>query len=104
MPEKPEPATLRALAAALPAAVAPEAIGDLLAHAEAWEAEQLALTRLLDSERERGVVLTEQLSVLHKRVDVLEQDRKWWQENAIRRMKRTASRRSARPPDSEKKP
>jgi hypothetical protein len=80
------PETLRALVSGgLHASVAPEDIDAILAHADAWEAERV----------ERAA-LAEQLAVALKRVEVLEQDRKWWQDNAIRRRKRAEARRSGR--------
>jgi hypothetical protein len=80
------PETLRALAARLPAPVPPGDMEALLAHIEAWKSEELARTRL-----------EEQLASAQKQVEVLEQDRKWWEANAIKRSKRAAARRSEHP-------
>lgn len=103
MADIPDPETLRALAAALHASAAPAEIDALLAHADAWEAERVhrvALAERLDAERLTNGRLTEQLAAVQQRLDVLEQDRKWWQENAIKRSKRAATRRSGGPPRS----
>ncbi len=77
--------TLRALVAGLHTPVTQAEIDALLRHADAWAAERV----------ERAG-LEEQLAVAQKRVEVLEQDRKWWQDNAIKRRKRAEARRSGR--------
>jgi hypothetical protein len=77
------PGTLRALATALQVTVTHVQIDALDAHADAWE-----------SDRANRDALAEQLALAQKRVEVLEQDRKWWQENAIKRRKRSEARRS----------
>jgi hypothetical protein len=83
------PETLRALAVGLQQPSLPAEREAILTHADAWEAEQV----------ERSA-LVEQLAEVRKQVEVLEQDRKWWQANAIKRAKRSATRRSGRPPQS----
>jgi hypothetical protein len=95
------PETLRALATGLRVPAALAEIDALLAHADAWGAERvnrIALAEQLDFERLTNGRLTEQLAAAQKRVEVLDQDRRWWQENAIKRRKRAATRRSEHPP------
>lgn len=90
------PDTLRAQAKSLEVT----ARNALLAHAEAWETErssQVAPAGQLDVERLASRKLAEKLEEARKQVEVLEQDRKWWQENAIKRRKRAATRRSELP-------
>jgi hypothetical protein len=99
MPDKPGPETLIALAMGLP--VTAEQMEALVAHAEAWKAERAdlgSLSEKLDVEHRTGGVLVEQLAEAKKRLELLEQDRKWWQENAIKRSKRAAERKSRLPP------
>lgn len=101
MADTPGPNTLRALATGQPVPVTLAEIDVLFAHADAWEAERVnrvALAKQLDFERLTNGRLTEQLAAAQKRVDLLEQDRKWWQANAIKRRKRAATRQSGRPP------
>ena len=83
MTDTPGPGTLRALATGLHAPVTPAQMDALVALADAWEAERVD-----------GAALAEQLALAQKRVEVLEQDRRWWQENAIKRRKRAEARRS----------
>jgi hypothetical protein len=82
MSDIPGPKTLRALAAGLHTPITPEEKDALVAHADAWEAERVAIA--------------EQLAAAQKRVEVLEQDREWWKANAIKRRKRAEARRSGR--------
>jgi hypothetical protein len=89
MAEKPGPETLRALAASLHVPVTLAEMDALAAHADAWQAER--------AERD---ALAEQLAEAQKRLESLEQERKWWLENAIKRHKRAEARRSERPPRS----
>jgi hypothetical protein len=89
MAEKPGPETLRALAAGLHVPVALAEIDALAAHADAWEAERAGRD-----------ALAEQLAEAQKRLELLEQERKWWLENAIKRHKRAEARRSGRTPRS----
>jgi hypothetical protein len=96
------PATLRELAVSRLAPTLPELLAALEAHASAWEAEREdreALAAQLVVERAAATRLAEQLAVVQQRLEVLEQDRKWWQENAIKRVKRAASRRGEGAPD-----
>lgn len=81
------PETLRELIRGLRGGMAQTDVDALLAHAKTWEAE-----------RDGNAGLGEQLAAAVKRVEVLEADRKWWQDNAIRRSKRAAARRSGNPP------
>jgi len=100
MADMPGPTTLRALAAGLRGPAALEDRDALRAHAEAWQeerAERLALAAQLESERLSNARLAEQLAEAQRRVELLEQDRRWWQENAIKRRKRAEARRSGRP-------
>ena len=83
------PETLRALATCPQQPVLLVEREAILTHADAWEAEHVERTALV-----------EQLAEARRQVEVLEQDRKWWQANAIKRAKRSASRRSGRPPQS----
>jgi hypothetical protein len=76
------PETLRALAAGLPGPATRAEMDALAAHADAWEAERIGLE--------------EQLAAMRDRVEVLEKDRRWWQDNAIKRRKRAEERRSGR--------
>ena len=85
------PETLRALATGLHLPVLPAGREAILAHADAWE-----------GERGDRIALAEQLAEVRKQVELLEEDRKWWQANAIKRAKRSATRRSGRPPQSTK--
>ena len=85
MADPTSPETLRALVAGLQTPATQAVIDALLAHAEAWA-----------GERVERAGLEEQLAVAQKRVEVLEQDRKWWQDNAIKRRKRAEARRSGR--------
>jgi sulfur relay (sulfurtransferase) DsrC/TusE family protein len=81
------PGTLRALATALQVPATQAEIDALVAHADAWGSEQAD-----------HVALAEELALAQKRVEVLEQDRKWWQDNAIKRRKRSEARRSGSAP------
>jgi len=83
MTDTPGPTTLRALARGLHAPATPAELDALVAHADAWEAEQI-----------RQAALADQLAAAQKRVEVLEQDREWWKANAIKRRKRAEARRS----------
>jgi hypothetical protein len=75
------------LTAGLRGSIAQADVEALLGLAGAWEAERLADAGLRD-----------QLAAAEKRVEVLEADRKWWKDNAIRRSKRAAARRSGNIP------
>jgi hypothetical protein len=100
MADRPGPETLKALAAGLQGRARTTDIEHLMAHAETWAAERedrAGLSAQLDLQRTVNGSLAEQLAAAQERVDVLERDRKWWQDNAIRRSKRIAARRSARP-------
>lgn len=95
------PEALRSLAAGLHSPITSDERDQLSAHANVWEAERLNCVALVDqlgAERTVNEKLKEQLTAAQKRLEVLEQDRKWWQDNAIRRVKRSATRRSERPP------
>ena len=90
------PETLRELAGGTLGPTSSGLAATLQAHARAWETERencAALAARLDAERAAAASLAEQLEVVHQRLEVLEQDRKWWQENAIKRHKRAATRR-----------
>jgi hypothetical protein len=54
----------------------------LLDHVRAWE-----------GDRKANAGLSEQLSAVQHKLEVLEQDRQWWQDNAIKRRKRAERRR-----------
>jgi hypothetical protein len=75
--------TLRALATGLHTPITTAQVDAIVAHADAWEAERID-----------RAALAEKLALAQKRVEVLEQDRRWWQENAIKRRKRAEARRS----------
>jgi hypothetical protein len=77
------PGTLRALATDPHTSATQAQIDALVAHADAWEAERVD-----------RAALAGQLALAQKRVEVLEQDKRWWQENAIKRRKRAEARRS----------
>lgn len=93
MAETMGPETLRALARGLRARATQAETEALLAHAASWEAEQETIKSL-----------AHRLAEAEKRVGVLEQDRKWWQDNALKRAKRSAARRSGGPPRGSQKP
>jgi hypothetical protein len=98
-----DPESLSALAAGLDMRFSHAEICALSALAAVWDAEQVdrvALAEQMDSERLTKGRLTEQLTAAQKRLEVLEQDRKWWQENAIQRRRRAETRRSGRPPST----
>ena len=100
MVDTPGPERLRLLVAGLHMPVSPAEIEALLAHASAWESEQLkcvALREQLELECLATGSLTWQLAAAQRQAEVLEQDRNWWKENAIRRAKRRAARRSGLP-------
>jgi hypothetical protein len=100
MADGPGPDTLKALAAALQGRAPSTEIEALMAHAQTWAAEREAcagLSAQFDLQQTAYARQAEQLAALQERVDVLERDRKWWQDNAIRRSKRIAARRSGRP-------
>jgi hypothetical protein len=77
------PGTLRALAARLSMPAMPAQVDALVAHADAWEAERVA-----------RAALAEELAEAQRRVELLERDKRWWQDNAIKRRKRAEQRRS----------
>lgn len=77
------PETLTALAAELEAAATREQVKALHMLAVTWQAE-----------RGRLAALSDQLATTEKRLEVLEKDRQWWQDNAIKRRKRSDERRS----------
>ena len=85
MTETPGPETLRGLAAVLRGTAASAALDTVLALADAWQVER--------AERRE---LEERLSAAQKRVELLEKDRRWWQDNAIKRRRRSEERRSGR--------
>jgi len=100
MVDTPGPERLRMLVAGLHMPVAPSEIEALLAHASAWEterAELVALREQLQLERITAASMTGELTALHKQLELLEQDRNWWKDNAIKRAKRRAARRSGLP-------
>ncbi len=77
---------------------------DLLAEfADVWQAEHSALDERLNVERTANAKLSEQLAAAQKQVEILEQDRKWWLENAIKRRKRAEARGSTRSPRGREK-
>lgn len=77
------PETLTALAAEVQVAATPEQVKALRMLAAAWQAERCRLE-----------TLSEQLATTEKRLEALEKDRQWWQDNAIKRRKRSVSRKS----------
>lgn len=77
------PETLAALAAELGVAATSEQLKALHMLAAAWQAERGRLARL-----------SEQLATTEKRLEALEKDRQWWQDNAIKRRKRSVARKS----------
>lgn len=98
------PETLRAVAEGLRRSVTTDQLEALVSHAAAWEverADRIDLAEQLDVQRATNRELNEQLGVAQKKLEALERDRKWWQDNAIRRRKRAAMRRSGIPPADE---
>jgi hypothetical protein len=77
------PETLTALAAELADAATPAQVQVMHALAATWQAE-----------RGQSAALIAQMATTEKRLEVLEKDRQWWQDNAIKRIKRSAARRS----------
>jgi len=77
------PETLTALAVAVEGAATPAQVKVMHTLAATWQAE-----------RGRSAELIAQLATTEKRLEVLEKDRKWWQDNAIKRRKRSDERRS----------
>lgn len=77
------PETLTALAAELEGAATPEQVKTLHMLAAAWHAERCRLAPL-----------SEQLAMTERRLEALEKDRQWWQDNAIKRRKRSMARKS----------
>ncbi len=77
------PETLAALAAELEVAATEQQAKALHTLAVAWQAE-----------RSRLATLSEQLATAEKRLEALEKDRQWWQDNAIKRRKRSVARKS----------
>ena len=100
MADGPGPETLKALAAGLQGHAPSTEIEALISLAETWASERedrAGFSARLDLQQTVNERLAEQLAAAQERVDVLERDRKWWQDNAIRRSKRIAARRSTRP-------
>lgn len=98
------PETLKAVAKGLQSSVTTEQFEALVSHTEAWEAERadrLDLADQLEIQRASNRELKQQLDAAQQKLEELERDRKWWQDNAIRRRKRAAMRRSGLPPDDE---
>jgi hypothetical protein len=83
MTDSPGPDTLRALVRQTRMTQAER--DALLAHADAWQAERSDRTALI-----------EQLAAVQSKLDAWERDRKWWQENTIKRRKRAEARRTSR--------
>lgn len=77
------PEALTALAAELEGAAAPANAERLRTLAAAWQAERECLASL-----------SSQLAESEKRLETLEKDRQWWQDNAIKRYKRSAARKA----------
>lgn len=97
MADTPGPEALRELMAGLHGTASPAQIDAMAAYVEAWELERVtrhALDEQLAQARLSNEALAEQLAAALRQVEVLEKDRKWWQDNAIRRAKRSAARRS----------
>ncbi len=66
----------------------PAELEALQRHAAAWEAERLERSQI-----------AQKLKVVEQKLEVLERDRKWWQDNAIKRRKRAEKRRGGQTPD-----
>jgi hypothetical protein len=77
------PENLTALAAELEVAANAQQVKALHMLAAAWQAERFRLA-----------TLSEQLATTEKRLEALEKDRQWWQDNAIKRRKRSVARKS----------
>lgn len=84
----PGPQSLRALGDRLLNSIEPAELGTLERHADTWEAERREHTQI-----------AQKLKIVEQQLEVLERDRKWWQENAIKRRKRAERRRAGQPPD-----
>jgi uncharacterized protein (DUF342 family) len=77
------PENLTALAAELEVAATAQQVKALHMLAAAWQAERVRLA-----------TLSEQLATTEKRLEALEKDRQWWQDNAIKRRKRSVARKA----------